>query len=184
MRKEQGFTLVEMVVVLLLFSMVTGGIFVLYKQHNAIFEYEQAYVKAVGSTRNAMEAILLSGRSSYRVLSSASVSGTFRDSGDHEIVLQIPSVDGSNVLIPGSYDLAVYYLEGNKLWQEIEYAAGTGRPASKRLLSESVTDFNLDYDNADYAQVKKVTVEIKTAESYRKGSAIGNLKQQFYLRNH
>jgi prepilin-type N-terminal cleavage/methylation domain-containing protein len=181
--KERGFTLIEMVVVLLLFGIVFTGVLMLYDQHNKIYDFQQAYVKANGSARNVVEQLVNHGRQASEIIAARNMNGIDRVSDTSSIILQLPSVNPTGILIPGSSDYVVYYLEGTKLWQEIDASAGSLKQDGKKLLSESASSLSFTYDNADFEQVRSVNVDFRTQESFRRGVVAGQLSQVFYLRN-
>ena len=154
--KNQGFTIIEMVVVIGL-VIITGGVVAsLFIGQNRIYQSETAELNITGDARSALDDIDNYVRSATRTMSSYS---TYTASSQ-VLILKIQSINGSNQLAPGLYDYVVYYLSSGSLMRQVFPDAGSSRPATTKKLASNVNSLAFTYNNGDYSLVTEVTTDL------------------------
>ena len=181
---QKGFTLIELVVVLMLMGLILTALFTLYERHNRIYVYEQALIRVSASGRSSMNEIVAAVLQGHRIISSQTINGTVHNTGTNTIIIEIPAIDASERVVNGAYDYAVIYASGKNLWYELQPHASSSRTSRKRLLSDTLASVSFIYDNPTYAQVKKVTANVSTSETVKNQTVSSQLQQQIVLRNY
>ncbi len=183
---EQGFTLIEVVIVIAIFTILIVALLNLFEWHNKLFYLGQADIQATGSARATMNSMSLYIPQASSVLASHAISGTTYTTDGDTLVLQLPSYDSSGNLINNTNDYVVYYLNSGALYQLISLGSGSGdRKAGTKQLSEDVANFALTYDQGDVTQATKVIVNLTTQATVRGGQEETTIQvnETFFLRN-
>ncbi len=183
-KQSKGFTLVELVVVVTLSSMILLAMFGLFDWHGKIYSSQQSKVLVVSTARNSMNEIKNYIALASRVLASQVISGTTYTSGASTMVLQLPSINSSDTVIPNTYDYVVFYLSGTKLYEKISANASSARTSRTKVLSEVATVLTFTYDNADFPSVRSVTASLQTQSTYNKSTSVNNISENIFLRNY
>jgi len=183
-KAEQGFTLIEIVIVTFLFSLLLLGLFSVFDWHQKVFLLEQAEVRATGSVRSAMNEMSRYIAQGNRIESSRTIGGQTYNTSASGVVLQIPAINSSGDVITTAYDYVVYYTSGTDLYQIIEPGSGSSRKASNRQLSSVLQSLSLTYNNADPTLASSITVDI-TAQAQSRGSSYvtAHVIDTIFLRN-
>lgn len=184
MNKNRGFTLVEIVLVLGLMALILLALTTLFINHNSVYNFQQGFIKAAGSGRTSLNELTLHIAQGYRVLASQTINGNNYSTGPTVLVLQLPSIDSNGSAINGSWDYVAFYANGAELWRQTQSAVGSSRSSGARLLSQSVTSMTFAYDNVDFSLVKKVSIDLQTAETVKGQVITSRLAQQVVLRNY
>ncbi len=183
-KQQNGFTIIEVIVVVALTATLLVGMLGIFDWQNKIYQLEQANIFATGSARVAMNNILPVVAQGVSIIGSRTVSGTNYTTGAGTIIVQLPSFDGSNNVIDSTYDYVVYHSNGTNLNQIVELAASSNRKISNKLLSDKIQSFALSYNNGDPTLASQVTVDINTQSFYRgSSSATAHLVETIFLRN-
>jgi len=177
-----GFTMVEMIVVLVIMIMVTGFLAYLTISNYWIYNNQTAQLNISSDARNALDDVDNYVRQSHRVMSSYSTYTT----GTKTVVLQIESIDASNQIIAGTYDTVVYYLSGSNFFRQVFPDPSSSRPAVTKKLASNVdnSSFSFSYDNADYSLVKQVTTNITVAQNVSGTTRTITISSESKLRNY
>ncbi len=185
MKKQQGFTIMELVVVIALCSVLLLGLLALFDWHSKVFTLEQADVRATGSVRSVMNNMTKYVAQGITLESSRTISGTTYTTDADTVIVKIPSVDSSGNVIASTYDYVAYNLSNGSVTQVIEAGSGTVRTAGSKLLAENVQSFSLTYDNATAALATYVVVDIQTRVTTKGTSAAtARSTDTIFLRNH
>ncbi|MCL5667145.1 MAG: prepilin-type N-terminal cleavage/methylation domain-containing protein [Patescibacteria group bacterium] len=181
---QAGFTLVELLIVIAVSSVLLGALFALYMQHSSLYALQQAQVRVLESGRAAASDMHIYTAQASHVVSGITLDGTAYNSGTDSLALQLPSIDSDSNAIGGKWDYAVFYVSGGKLFEKIFPDAASSRQGKFKILSDVVGSLQLDYDNADFAQVQRVRMDLQTRTAV-KGQPVSNrLQQNMYLKNH
>lgn len=117
-RRRMGFTLIElqMATAIACIALLTAvSIYIFYRKTYVI---GSAVLDVYASSRVAMGWVAKDVRCAAQVVSSYT-SGTTYTTGDHAIVLQVPSIDTSGNVIKSYYDYIIYQLQGAQLYRII-----------------------------------------------------------------
>lgn len=181
---EQGFTLLEVVIVTAIFAILMIGLLNLYDWHNRVYSIHRADTQATGSARVAMNNISHYTAQASQVLTSRTISGTTYTTDSDTVVLRLPAYDGSGNLLTNTYDHIVYNLIGTELSQIVELGSGSSRRPGNKLLSGDVQTLSITYNNGDVTLANKVTVDLQTRAVSRGTSVItAHVTDTIFLRN-
>jgi len=182
LKNNRGFTVVEMTIVISFFVVIAFFLSYLVTYQYWIYNNETAELGITNDARTALDDIDNYVRQSNRVLSSYSTYVT----GSQILVLQIQSINSSNQLIPGTYDMAVYYLSGNDLLRQVFPNPSSNRVLiTKKLASDIDTNnFTFSYDNSDYSLVTQVTTSLSITQTIGGQTRSITLSSQSKLRNY
>lgn len=181
---EQGFTLIEVVVVIGIFGLLMVAMLNLFDWHNKVFYIHQADTQATGSARNALNHLTKYIAQGTQIQASRTIAGTTYLTDEDTLVLQLPAYDSSSNLISVTYDYVVYDLQGNSLWQIIDADASSNRVSGSRLMSGHVASLTFTYDSGFLGTATKVTVDLET-EAVARGSTTvsAHVANTIFLRN-
>lgn len=189
MKKERGFTLVEMIITLTL-TAVIGVVLVVVLVNSLSLQTTQSVRVSQGLGINNA----LSGISSW-VRRAAGVSlgypsvipFTYTTSAD-TLVLKIPSLDATGAVISDVYDYAVFVVESSKFKEKIFPNALSTRQQSDKILTDNVASIIFSFQNTagqsvapDLASVVTVTINLSQKASYSNEENTGTSKMR--LRN-
>lgn len=156
-----GFTLIEILVVITIVSVVSIVLVDLLIGHNRLYRTQTAELNVQNSARNALDGIDSYTRQANRALS---VYTTYTAT-PQVLILQLQSINGSNQLIPGTFDYVVFYLNGGNLLRVVFPNASSGRSASTKLLASNVTGLVFTPNHSDYSLVTKINTDLTVQES-------------------
>ena len=157
---EQGFTLIEVTVVIGLVALSSFVLADLFLGQNKIYKTQTAELNISNDARASLDQIDSYVRQSMRALSSFDV----YSAGPQVLILQIQSVNLSDQLLPGTFDHVVIRLDGTNLYSEVFPHAASGRSAGLRKLASNVTGLAFTYDSSDFAMVRRITTDITIQE--------------------
>jgi len=140
-------------------------------------------IAANGSARTTMNEIVLNTLQAHNVLASQTVNGTSYTSNATSLVLQLPSKNASGDIIQNTWDYVAFYTSGSSIWEQIQADPSSVRISGPRLLSSSLSSLTFTYDNGSAPQVRKVGIDLQTAQAYHNQTVTSHLKEQVRLRN-
>ncbi len=178
--KNQGFTLVEIVVVIFVTSILLLGFFSLYEWHTKIYNYQQAVIRVSNSSRQSLQLISNYVSQGYRVLAS----GNGYNTGSSNLVLQLPSIDSSGDVVSGKWDTVVFYTGGSNLFIMVDPDPSSQRVGMNKLLSDTIVSLTFTYNNANYDLMTKVSVDMTNRVTLRNQSVTNRETGNFYLKNY
>ncbi len=163
-RQRNGFTVVELLVVLPLLIVIGFFLAYLFSYQYQVYDTESAELTITYDARTALDEIDAYVRQAMQVASSYSTYTT----GTQVLVLQLQSVDASGQAISGVYDDAVFYLSGTTLMEQIFAGAGSTRTALTKTLANNVdtASFSFTYNNASYTLATQVQTNLAVKQNY------------------
>lgn len=183
-KQQNGFTIIEVSIVIALFTILLLGLLSIFDWQNKIYNFEQAEVQATGSARTAMNSLTFTLAQGIRLESSRTINGTNYTTGGGSVVVQLPAYSSSGDLIPSVYDYVAYYSTGTNLYQITEAGSGSARPAGTKILSDKLNSFSLTYNNGDVTAASEVSVVVTTQAAYRGNQSVSStLQETIFLRN-
>jgi type II secretory pathway component PulJ len=181
---EKGFTLVEVVILLFLFSVLLLGILNIYDWQIKIYNLEQADIAATGAARKALNSMTLYIPQGSAFQTSRVVNGTTYTTGATTMVLQIPTLNSSGNVVAGTYDYLIYYTNGTNLYQLFELGSGSSRPSGTKQIADKLDSLTFTYNNADLTSATKVDISLRTRAYYRGNNSVTILlTDSVFLRN-
>lgn len=183
-KSGKGFTLIETVIVVALTVIMMVAISSLIYMFNKIASFERASSQSstsASSIMREMESLVLPARA---VLQTHMFSTGTYASGSVVLVLEIPSIDSSGVVIAATYDYAVFYVVGTSAYRRLEANAASSRFTQTKLLSSSVDSLSFAFDDAVFANISSVTVDLETEAQVKKDIVSDHRREQLVLRNH
>lgn len=178
-----GFTLVETIVVVSLFTIMLFALFDFFINYNATYLHEEAVVKTASSAGVIVNEVTRLVAGAGQVLPSSTINGVTYVSGPTTLVIELPAVDAAGAIVSGAYDQAAFYSSEGRAYRVIEAHASSARPAGTKQLSDTVSSLVFTYDSASFPEVTKVTVDVVTAVSIKSSTIDQHLTQQVSLRN-
>lgn len=179
----RGFTLIETIITIGLSVVAFIALTNLFIIFNTTYGYQQAFMLAAGSASTAMNSFEETILPAEQVLASHSFNGTAYSSSTTTLVLSLPAIDGSGNIISGTKDYAVFYASSTMLYQLTETGAGSVRLSGLKQLSTTLQSLSFIYDDADFAKVASVLVDMTTQAQFKQQSVQEHLREQLHLRN-
>ncbi len=180
----RAFTLVETVIVIALTVCMMTIVGLLIHTFGKTSSYGQASSQSSLSAGALMRELATLVAPASAVLETHTFStGTYTSSAN-VLVLEIPSIDSSGSTVANSYDYAAFYLVGTSAYRRLEANGASARPTQTKLLSTTVNALSFTFDDAMFANVSSVTVDVETEARVKQDTASDHRNEQFILRNH
>jgi prepilin-type N-terminal cleavage/methylation domain-containing protein len=154
---NRGFTLVEVMFATMIGVMIMGMITVLYVGMNNSMIMGIAAAEVNSNVRVAMDQIVNDVRWSNNLEVSYPVANPGYFTGDDELILKIPSIDGSGTVVEDTYDYVVYSLDGTQLKRLVFPNEASSRNTVDRILASNVSVFALSSSGTNLEDVGSVT---------------------------
>jgi prepilin-type N-terminal cleavage/methylation domain-containing protein len=180
MTNKKGFTLIEVVLVIVLFTMLSLAVMDMYSGQNKIFNFQSSELIITNDARMALDEIDNYVRGSNRVLAAYDTYTT----GASTLILQMHSLDATGIMIPGTFDTVLFYMDGSKLMRKLIPDASSSRQASEKMLADNVTSLTFTYNNADISLVTEVSEEIALSHSSATATRSITVSSKAILRNY
>lgn len=182
-QKERGFSIIEAIFASAILIFVLGAFAVLYTNFSKFYNRQQAEINIGNSAREAVKELQSAALQANHIIASHTFSGTAYTTGQHIVVLEIPSIDGSGNIVSGKYDYVVFYLTGKNLYRRVEVDAASSRPSGLNKISDSVSMLTFTYNNPNLAQATKIDTDIQMQTVSGSQTISSDLHQEIYLRN-
>jgi len=179
-----GMALVEALVVLAVFLLISAAMLGLYVQHGRLYSLGQAQFETVSSARGALNGISAYTVQARRVVTSTVIASIVYTTGTSTLALELPAINGSGDIINGVFDYVVFYGSGDTLQRILAPNAASARVGATRLLADNVTGLVFSYDNADVNLVKKVIVSVTSTAGSGTVTEEHHESGEFILRNY
>jgi Tfp pilus assembly protein PilW len=181
---KPGFSLIEAIFASAILIFVLGALVVLYVNFYKFYNRQQVEIKIGDSAREAAKELQSTVLQADQIKASHNFSGTTYTTGQHTVVLEIPSFDSSRNIVSGKYDYAVFYITGKNLYRLVEVDAASSRPSGLNQISDAVDTITFTYDNSDLSQASKIDTDLEMQEASSGQNVTYHLYQEIYLRNH
>lgn len=182
--RQDGFTMMEMIIVIFLFAILLVGLLNIFDWQQKIYNLEQADIAATGSARIVMNNLTFGLAQGNALISTRNIDGIDYSTSGNSVVVQVPAYDDSNNWLPSEFDYYVFVADGPNLYQIIEASANSARQSGRKLLTGSLESFALTYNNGDVTAASQVSVNLTTRAYYRGNHSVSvNLQETIFLRN-
>jgi len=157
-----------------------------------LLNYEMFWKQSLRSG-NETGAILASRTISQLARSAADVEashvfgGTTRTSSDTQLVLKLPSIDGTGSLIFNTYDYVAFYRDATattKIFSVTEAGSGSVRKSGTRLVTAYNAALYFRYNNPDVTKADRVSVMLINQQTRRGTSVTSRAWTSIFLRDY
>ena len=180
---KRGFTLVEVVIVIFLFTLVMLAVVDLFISFNTSYSKQVANIGTAQSAAAFMNEVQRDVLQANSVAASHLYSGTTYTSDASTLVLTLPSVDASGNVVATMYDYAIFYLTGSTTYRIMDVDASSARAPGSKKLSDVMSYLTFTYNNVTPSSATNVTVDATTSATVKTQTFQTHLTQQIYLRN-
>ncbi len=183
-QKSNGFGVLELVVVLFVFTITVVSLIEIYMLYNLVHAREYLILELQNAANMAISAL----RSTIVTSSSVEKDYTFSSgvvdaaicpankctTSDKVLVLKIPSLDSSQNVISSSYDYAVFYVgdgddadtTADELFYTLQAASSTYRKSiTKKQIARFVNKLIFHYNNTDLVKTSVIDIYLKTEDT-------------------
>ena len=183
MKKETGFTLIEVIITLTLITIVLGILVSIYIFNVRTFQIELRRSKLQTETQTILDKIISDTKLATEISENYNEYSTSSDT----IILAVPAVDESqNFLYAGEQfkkDYIIYYSSNNNLYKVISADPSGSRestPSPVKLSGYTTCQFSYDPDIED---AEKINVNLTSSVYSMKRDIVVNLNSEAKLRN-
>ena len=182
-RGRSGFTLVEVIITLALSVVMLVALTSLFRTFSATYLYQQAFTGTTDSTGAILRAVEGAVLPANAVLASHVFSQGTHTSGAEVLVLELPSTDADGDIVAGQHDYVAFYMSNATVYRLVDIGAGSARRAGLSTLGTMVTSLSFGYDDPDWAEATKVTVDVVASTTLRGEEVASHLTETVRLRN-
>jgi prepilin-type N-terminal cleavage/methylation domain-containing protein len=197
MFNKKGFSFVEMLIALSIGLLLLTAVFSIDLFAKRNYFVSSAFIEAHSGVRNAMDWIVRDIRWAKQIMPSKTIGSNTYTTGDHELILEVPSLDASGDIIDNAYDYIVYHINSTdrRKLERIVTANGPGRHNGTRVVTSCLNTTNSNTMNLSsggmglssigvLSTIKTVSVTLNTAKpNVQGGSSNESLKSIVELRN-
>lgn len=180
---KKGFTLIEVIFAVAILILIFAALTYLYNNYYNVYFYQQTSVSVADSAHATMKELQNTALQADKIIASHTFSGNVYNTDQHTLVLEIPSIDGSQNIVSGKYDYAVFYITGTNLYKRVQADAASSRSSGLTTISGMVTALTFTYNNANLSQASEISTDMQVQKAAGKRTVIYHLKQEIYLRN-
>jgi hypothetical protein len=178
-----GFSAIEAIFASAILIFALGVFVALYANYSKFYKRQQTEITIGDSARQAVKELQNVALQANQIMTSHSFSGTTYTTGQHTLVMEIPSVDSSGNIVSGKHDYVVFYLTGNNFFKLVQADAVSNRSSGQNQISDAVSALTFTYNNANLALANKIDTDIQM-QTISGGQTIAyHLHQEIYLRN-
>jgi Tfp pilus assembly protein PilV len=181
--KTAGFTLVEVVIAILLFVLLIGGIVKLYTTYSTLYRVQKSQMDVTHSASTLENEVHAAVLQADAIIASHTFSGTSYTSGSTTVILELPSITSAGDTIASTYDYIVFYASTTNAYEVISLGTGSVRPGGTRHLSSSISNLTFTYNNASPALATSTDASVTTRGTVKNQTITTTVHQKTYLRN-
>jgi len=151
--------------VLVIISMLVVGIFVSYYRY---FQIEVAHKNLNASNITALDNISTWIRGAVLVVETMDINGTIYTSDSDTLILELPSLDSQQNIIPDIFDNIVFYrdtVNSNLLKSDILLGTGSNRSPGVHLVANYLDSITFNYNDTSFPVINKVEVIISSDQT-------------------
>jgi prepilin-type N-terminal cleavage/methylation domain-containing protein len=182
-RTFRGFTLLEVVIVLFIFTIMMLALVNFFISYNTSYLYDRAMASTANSAATVVNEAQTYVLQADQVVTSHTFGSTVRTSGSGTLVLELPAYDASGNIITNTYDYVAIYSSDGRIYRTIDASASSARKSGTKQLTDAVPTLTFTYNNADFTLVNRVMIDIATQLTVKGSVAQTHLTETVYLRN-
>lgn len=190
---NKGFSLAELMVALGLGVFMLSAVLSLNVLAKESFTIGTAFMDIHGSARKTMDWMTKDIRWAEQVVSSHTIGAQTYTTGDSEIILQVPSIDGSGDVITTSDDYIIYHVnssDSTQLERIVDADSASSRSDETKILINDLNSLNFSSSGTGLSSVSDVTsltnveVGFSTSKTPAQGKSVSeSLNSVVELRN-
>ncbi len=170
MRFKFGLTLVEILVGIAVFGLITVLIAAIYLSHYKIYSNQNSQIDAASQSKVGIDEIVNQIRQSASVANSCTPCGSDTTSSSVLILQLWPLDSNGDPKDPssGNYDYIVYKknpIDITQMIRKILPNASSTRKGGNQIISSNISSLTFTYNNADPTQATKVTIVLTTSQA-------------------
>jgi len=158
--RSKGFTLVELNIASFIAMLVFAAVISLYTSVWQSLGRGNTYLDSYAGSRNASGWLIRDIRCAAQVVEQYPLTGTATyKTGDHVIVLRVPSIDSSGQIINPGLDYIIYRLQGSDLSRIVHADTSSSRTTEPRVIARYCKELT-------FSSLYKPTGEVKELSFY------------------
>jgi prepilin-type N-terminal cleavage/methylation domain-containing protein len=168
---KKGFTILEFILSIFLISILSAGVMILinlYKDYQFITPASISRLiikKNHSSSLNILKESILQAQS---ILASTTINGQNYASDNKNLILQLRSVDNNKNIIPGSYDLIIFYTTSTNpmiLHQKIMPSPYSSRKNTDLIINKMVKNITFEYNTSLPKDADLIKIYLETSNN-------------------
>ncbi len=176
-------SLADTLVAIFIFTLIMGMLIGVYLTYNDVFKIQIAYNELNSSSTIAFDRMSKNIRAAINVVEVHTINSTEYTTDYDTLILEIPSVDNNQDMIPDTFDYLVYYKNGAFLKANLEADASSSRNSGIKTITSFVDTIIFNYNNTDYSQISKVEIILKNTKTVGKKQLQIIMQSSVELRN-
>ncbi|MFA5134055.1 MAG: type II secretion system protein [Patescibacteria group bacterium] len=157
---KRGFTLLEVVIVLAIFTILAVVISSLYIYHSNLYRIEEA----AGDIKMQKTIFIKNFRETAEIAiaveAERSIDGILHQSSSSTVIFKLPSIDENKNILTNLFDYSVFYKSNKNLYMETEADPASIRKNIKKKISDSADSLVFRYNSATPASASLVGVSL------------------------
>jgi len=182
-RWSRGYTLVEVLITVVLFTLLVLGITQLYVVYGRVISLQTSSIGIALNGSSIIDAVRAAALPADHVVAAHTFSGVGYTTSADTALFELPAIDSSGAVIPNAYDYVGIYASGTNVYRVIDAAVGSVRIAGTKRLTDALGALSFTYDNADLTLVTNVVVDATTTAVVHGQTTQVHLRTRVYLRN-
>lgn len=154
--KRSGFGLIEVIVVIAILGIISGVFIQSYLNSKKTFDIQKSKSALQTETRNSLDQVSKWIKLSNSVLSTLTINSKTYTTSDTTLILQVPSIDEDQDIIPNSYDYVIFKPNAtypDQLQQIIYPDSHSSRDQLDRTINQNLSTIEFKYYNSSDAEI-------------------------------
>jgi type II secretory pathway pseudopilin PulG len=181
--RKKGFSLVEIIFAVVIFIFILAALVFIYVNYSKFYNRQQAELKIGDSAREAAKELQADALQGDQIVANHSFSGVTYTTGQHALVLELPSMNATGEIVSDKHDYVVFYLSGKNLYRLVQIDAASSRAQGLNKISDSVSSLNFTYNNPNLTQATKIDTDLQMQTTSGGQNIFYHFRQEIYLRN-
>lgn len=168
MKNTQGFTLVEVLVVISILTIISLFLSQIYLDYVGLYQRENTAIDLNLANQTVINNLSSDIRGAAAVLPSYTVSGQDFTSGNQTLILSVPAFNAQKQIISGIYDTVVYYLDTStprKLIKRVVSAPTSSRTSQTKTIDSDVSFLDFTYNTTSTSDAKSIMTTLATSRA-------------------
>lgn len=146
--RPRGLTLIETIVVISIFAVVSIVIGSIYIGHSKLYTAESGAADVKLQKSIFIKNIEEAAANASGLVASYTFGGNLRSSTSSTAIFQLPAIDSNENIIPDKFDYEVFYREESRVFAEVSADAASQRKNQKRQLADTAQNLIFQYNSA------------------------------------
>lgn len=169
-KENSGFTLIETIITLSLFTILSIGIitiFNIYKEYGAIFPkslYSSIIKKDHSETIEQFKNHI---KQAQLIVATTSIESTLFTTNTTTLILQLRSIDDSKNILPGSYDTVIFYIDTSTspmvFYKKVIPSPQSSRTGGTFLINNKIKNLSFIYNTSNPKDANLIEIILETS---------------------